>query len=119
MIATQITWRTRLCSRFRMWAVCSIPLYQQRGGVGLWPAMSAFVPTSLYGLRDDCQARGGRYHYQAAGARDNLIASSMFRRASSSVSPAEAQPGSSGQIAEKLPASESNSSTTRNLIASV
>jgi hypothetical protein len=31
------------------------------------------------------------------------MASSMFFRASSSVSPAEAQPGSSGQVAEKLP----------------
>ena len=51
------------------------------------------------------------------GPKHNRIASFMFCRASSSVSPAGAQPGSSGQKAAKAWASASYSSTTRNVMA--
>lgn len=47
------------------------------------------------------------------------MASLMFSRASSSVLPAEAQPGSSGQTTEYAFASESYSMTMRNFKASV
>src|SRR6185437_6648474 len=47
------------------------------------------------------------------------MASSILRRASASVSPAEAHPGSSGQTADQLSAMGSCSSTTRNFRFSV